>query len=62
MVSGSSGRGLWSAAFVCPHLRVDPTAIGTSDGRSIFLFWASEPIRAQRNSTKATVGWEKVQE
>lgn len=55
VVSGSSGRGLWSAEFVCPYLHLDPTAIATSSGRSIFLFWASEPIRAHRNTTKATV-------
>lgn len=58
VVSGSSGRGLWSAEFVCPYLHLDPTAIATSGERSIFLFWASEPIRAQRNATKTTVGCE----
>ncbi|XP_075879708.1 protein FAM234B isoform X1 [Nelusetta ayraudi] len=55
VVSGSTGRALWSAEFVCPDLRLGPSAIASSSGKSVFLFWASEPIRGQKNATKTTV-------
>ncbi|XP_047428434.1 protein FAM234B [Mugil cephalus] len=55
IANGSNGRLLWSAEFVCPRLVLETAAISTSTGHSAFLFWASEPLGAQRNVTKATV-------
>lgn len=55
VVDGASGRLLWEAKFVCPRVRLEATAVSTSVGQSVFLFWASEPIRAQKGITKATV-------
>ncbi|XP_041673007.1 protein FAM234B [Cheilinus undulatus] len=55
VVDGAKGKLLWSAEFVCPHLALESSAISTSTGQSVFLFWASEPIKAQKNVTKTTV-------
>ncbi|XP_058509376.1 protein FAM234B [Solea solea] len=55
VIDGTMGRLLWSAEFVCPHLDLQMSAISTSSGQAAFLFWASEPIKAQRNATKTTV-------
>ncbi|KAM9345909.1 protein FAM234B [Symphorus nematophorus] len=55
VVDGTNGHSLWTAEFVCPHLFLETSAISTSTGQSAFLFWASEPIKAQRNVTKTTV-------
>lgn len=55
VVDGASGRLLWAAEFVCPRVRVEALAVSTSAGQSAFLFWASQPIRAQKSITKATV-------
>ncbi|XP_069557387.1 protein FAM234B [Brachyistius frenatus] len=55
IVDGANGHLLWVAEFVCPRLVLDISSISTSTGQSAFLFWASEPIKAQRNVTKTTV-------
>eukprot|EP00066_Takifugu_rubripes_P012576 XP_011601842.1 PREDICTED: uncharacterized protein KIAA1467 homolog [Takifugu rubripes] len=55
VVDGASGRLLWEAEFVCPRVRLDASAVATSAGQSAVLFWASEPIRAQKSVSKATV-------
>ncbi|XP_022623220.1 protein FAM234B [Seriola dumerili] len=55
VIDGANGHLLWSAEFVCPRLVLQTSAISTSTGQSAFLFWASEPINAQRNATKTTV-------
>uniref|UniRef100_UPI0037E7A0B0 protein FAM234B n=1 Tax=Semicossyphus pulcher TaxID=241346 RepID=UPI0037E7A0B0 len=55
VVDGANGHRLWSADFVCPGLMLESSAISTSTGQSAFLFWASEPIRVQKNVTKTTV-------
>ncbi|XP_034395439.1 protein FAM234B [Cyclopterus lumpus] len=55
VVDGANGHLLWSAEFVCPHLVLETSAISTSTGQSAFLFWASDPIKAQKNVTEATV-------
>ncbi|XP_075940274.1 protein FAM234B [Anarhichas minor] len=55
VVDGANGHLLWSAEFVCPRLVLETSAISTSTGRSAFLFWASDPITAQKNGTKTTV-------
>ncbi|XP_026179841.1 protein FAM234B [Mastacembelus armatus] len=54
VVDGANGHLLWSAEFTCPGLVLETSAISTSTGQSVFLFWASEPIRAQKNVTKTT--------
>ncbi|XP_039978873.1 protein FAM234B [Xiphias gladius] len=55
IIDGANGHLLWSAEFLCPGLVLETSAISTSTGQSAFLFWASEPINAQRNVTKTTV-------
>ncbi|XP_026201581.1 protein FAM234B isoform X2 [Anabas testudineus] len=55
VIDGANGHPLWSAEFVCPRLVLETSAISTMTGQSVFLFWASEPLKAQRNSTKTTV-------
>lgn len=55
VVDGANGHLLWTAEFVCPRLVLETSAIYTSTGQSAFLFWASEPIRVQKNVTKTTV-------
>ncbi|KAE8282901.1 Protein FAM234B [Larimichthys crocea] len=55
IINGTNGHKLWTADFVCPRLVLETSAISTSTGQSVFLFWASEPIRAQKNVTKTTV-------
>ncbi|XP_054891450.1 protein FAM234B [Poeciliopsis prolifica] len=55
IISGASGTPLWKAEFVCPRLVLEASAISTSTGQSVFLFWASEPIRAQRNVPRTTM-------
>uniref|UniRef100_A0A3B5MPA1 Family with sequence similarity 234 member B n=1 Tax=Xiphophorus couchianus TaxID=32473 RepID=A0A3B5MPA1_9TELE len=55
ILSGASGTPLWKAEFVCPRLVLEASAVSTSTGQSVFLFWASEPIRAQRNAPRTTV-------
>ncbi|XP_034568194.1 protein FAM234B [Notolabrus celidotus] len=55
IVDGANGQHLWSAEFVCPGLKLESSAISTSTGQSAFIFWASDPIRVQRNGTKTTV-------
>ncbi|XP_061567373.1 protein FAM234B [Cololabis saira] len=55
VIDGASSHPLWTAEFVCPHLVLETSAISTSTGKSAFLFWASDPIRAQKNVTKTTV-------
>uniref|UniRef100_A0A3B4YNY4 Family with sequence similarity 234 member B n=1 Tax=Seriola lalandi dorsalis TaxID=1841481 RepID=A0A3B4YNY4_SERLL len=55
VIDGANGHLLWAAEFVCPRLVLQTSAISTSTGQSAFLFWASEPINAQRNATKTTV-------
>uniref|UniRef100_A0A3P8T5W7 Family with sequence similarity 234 member B n=1 Tax=Amphiprion percula TaxID=161767 RepID=A0A3P8T5W7_AMPPE len=55
IVDGANRDVLWTSEFVCPHLVLEASAISTSTGQSAFLFWASEPIKAQRNVTKTTV-------
>ncbi|KAM3598867.1 uncharacterized protein V6R79_023691 [Siganus canaliculatus] len=54
-VDGANGRLLWAAEFVCPRLVLETSAISTATGQSVFLFWASEPITAQKNVTKTTM-------
>ncbi|XP_077357603.1 protein FAM234B isoform X1 [Festucalex cinctus] len=56
VIDGVNGRPLWEAQFVCPRLVLETAAVSTSTGQSAFVFWASEPITAQKNITKATVG------
>uniref|UniRef100_H3CZT4 Family with sequence similarity 234 member B n=1 Tax=Tetraodon nigroviridis TaxID=99883 RepID=H3CZT4_TETNG len=60
VVDGASGRRLWAAEFVCPRVRLEASAVSTSAGQSAFLFWASEPIRAQESITKATAAAEPL--
>ncbi|XP_005468498.1 protein FAM234B [Oreochromis niloticus] len=55
IIDGANGTRLWAAEFVCPQLRLETSAISTSTGQSAFLFWASDPIKAQKNVTKTTV-------
>ncbi|XP_071758143.1 protein FAM234B [Centroberyx gerrardi] len=55
VVDGATGHHLWRAEFVCPRLVLDASSISTSTGLSAFLFWASEPVRTQKNVTKTTV-------
>ncbi|XP_057717584.1 protein FAM234B [Corythoichthys intestinalis] len=55
VVDGANGHLVWTAQFACPHLVLETAAISTSTGQSVFVFWASEPIREERNITKATV-------
>ncbi|KAF1379169.1 hypothetical protein PFLUV_G00173280 [Perca fluviatilis] len=55
IVDGANGHLLWSAEFVCPRPVLEPSAISTSTGQSAFLFWAGDPIKAQKNITKTTV-------
>lgn len=55
VVDGASGHVFWTAEFVCPRLSLEPSAVSTSTGQSAFLFWASEPIKGQKNATKTTV-------
>ncbi|XP_028267951.1 protein FAM234B [Parambassis ranga] len=55
IIDGANGHHLWTADFVCPHLVLGTSAISTSTGQSVFLFWASEPIKTQRNVTKTTM-------
>ncbi|XP_056144462.1 protein FAM234B [Lampris incognitus] len=55
IIDGASGYVLWSAEFLCPHLVLEASSIYTTTGVSVFLFWASEPIRTQKNFTKTTV-------
>ncbi|XP_044036659.1 protein FAM234B [Siniperca chuatsi] len=55
VVDGANGHLLWTAEFVCPRLVLETSAIFTSTGQSAFLFWASEPIKVQKNVTKTTV-------
>ncbi|XP_068606439.1 protein FAM234B [Brachionichthys hirsutus] len=55
VVNGANGRLLWTAEFVCPYLVLETSAISTSTGRSVFLFWASEPIKAQKDVIKTAV-------
>lgn len=55
VVDGANGHIFWTAEFVCPGLSLEPSAVSTSTGQSAFLFWASEPIKAQKNATKTTV-------
>uniref|UniRef100_A0A3Q4M4Z1 Family with sequence similarity 234 member B n=1 Tax=Neolamprologus brichardi TaxID=32507 RepID=A0A3Q4M4Z1_NEOBR len=47
IIDGANGTRLWAAEFVCPHLRLETSAISTSTGQSAFLFWASDPIKEQ---------------
>uniref|UniRef100_A0A667X5P0 Family with sequence similarity 234 member B n=1 Tax=Myripristis murdjan TaxID=586833 RepID=A0A667X5P0_9TELE len=49
VVDGANGQLLWTAEFLCPRLVLDASSISTTTGLSTFLFWASEPIRAQKN-------------
>ncbi|XP_014328733.1 protein FAM234B [Xiphophorus maculatus] len=55
ILSGASGTPLWKAEFVCPRLVLEASAVSTSTGQSVFLFWGSEPIRAQRNAPRTTM-------
>lgn len=55
VVDGANGHLLWLAEFVCPRLVLETSVVATSTGRSAFLFWASEPIKVQKNVTKTTV-------
>ncbi|KAK7939355.1 hypothetical protein WMY93_002681 [Mugilogobius chulae] len=55
IINGANGRLLWSSEFACPRLDLGSTTVSTSTRHSAFLFWASEPIRAQNNITKSTV-------
>ncbi|XP_029014401.1 protein FAM234B isoform X3 [Betta splendens] len=55
VIDGANGQPLWSAQFVCPHLVLETSAISTTTGQSVFLFWASHPIRTQKNGTRTTV-------
>ncbi|XP_042369839.1 protein FAM234B-like, partial [Plectropomus leopardus] len=54
VVDGANGQRLWSEEFVCPRLVLETSAISTSTGQSAFLFWASDPIKGQKNVTKTT--------
>uniref|UniRef100_A0A3Q1EJD0 Family with sequence similarity 234 member B n=1 Tax=Acanthochromis polyacanthus TaxID=80966 RepID=A0A3Q1EJD0_9TELE len=55
IIDGANRDVLWTSEFVCPRLILEASAISTSTGQSAFLFWAGEPIKAQRNVTKTTV-------
>nr|XP_057905447.1 protein FAM234B isoform X2 [Doryrhamphus excisus] len=55
VIDGANGRPLWTAQFVCPRLVLEAAAVSTTTGLSAFVFWASEPIGAQKNITKATM-------
>lgn len=55
VVDGANGHLLWLAEFVCPCLILETSVVATSTGRSAFLFWASEPIKVQKNVTRTTV-------
>nr|XP_020480566.1 protein FAM234B isoform X1 [Monopterus albus] len=54
VIDGDSGRLLWSAEFVCPGLVLEASVVSTLTGQSVFLFWASEPIKVQKNVTRTT--------
>ncbi|XP_062294476.1 protein FAM234B [Scomber scombrus] len=55
VIDGADGLLLWTAEFACPRPLVEASSISTSNGLSAFVFWAGEPIKAQKNVTKATV-------
>ncbi|KAM8824195.1 protein FAM234B isoform 1-T1 [Synchiropus picturatus] len=55
VIDGANSRVLWSEEFVCPRLVMEPSAVFTSGSQSAFLFWAGDPIRAQRNVSRPTV-------
>ncbi|KAM4534947.1 protein FAM234B isoform 2-T2 [Fundulus diaphanus] len=55
IINGANGTLLWKAEFVCPRLVLEASAISTSTGQSAFLFWASDPIKTQRNVARATM-------
>ncbi|CAL1588718.1 unnamed protein product [Knipowitschia caucasica] len=54
IIDGANGRLLWSSEFACPRLDLGSSSVSTTTGESAFLFWASEPISAQKNATKTT--------
>lgn len=53
--NGANGRGLWSAQFICPSLKLEGSSIATTSGLSAFLFWAGDPLKATKNVTKTTM-------
>ncbi|KAM4716461.1 protein FAM234B [Anableps anableps] len=55
IINGANGTSLWKAEFVCPRLVLKASAISTSTGQSVFLFWASEPIKTQGNVARTTM-------
>ncbi|KAL0992980.1 hypothetical protein UPYG_G00101770 [Umbra pygmaea] len=55
VVDGASGQSLWETEFICPRLDLEGSSIMTTSGQSVFLFWAGDPVRPQKNLTKTTV-------
>uniref|UniRef100_A0A3B5B683 Family with sequence similarity 234 member B n=1 Tax=Stegastes partitus TaxID=144197 RepID=A0A3B5B683_9TELE len=60
IVDGANKDVLWTSEFVCPRLVLETSAISTSTGQSAFLFWASEPIKAQRNVAQGVAAAEPL--
>lgn len=60
VIDGVDGHLLWTAEFVCPRLVLEASAMSTSTGLSAFVFWASEPIKAE-TVPKATVSLPREQ-
>lgn len=55
VIDGASGHSLWEAEFVCPRLVLEGSSVMTTTGQSVFLFWAGDPLRPQRNITKVAI-------
>ncbi|XP_031428204.1 protein FAM234B isoform X2 [Clupea harengus] len=54
IIDGANGHSLWEAEFVCPRLVLEGSSVMTTSGQSVFLFWAGDPLRPQRNITKVS--------
>ncbi|XP_048102031.1 protein FAM234B isoform X1 [Alosa alosa] len=54
IIDGGNGHSLWEAEFVCPRLVLEGSSVMTTSGQSVFLFWAGDPLKPQKNITKAS--------
>ncbi|KAL7829932.1 hypothetical protein AOLI_G00308170 [Acnodon oligacanthus] len=54
IIDGARGVCVWEAEFVCPRLVLEGSSILTTGGRSVFLFWAGDPLAPSRNATKVS--------
>ncbi|XP_062387962.1 protein FAM234B isoform X2 [Sardina pilchardus] len=52
IIDGANGYSLWEAEFVCPRLVLEGSTVMTTSGQSVFLFWAGDPLKPQKNITK----------